>query len=235
MTVALQPGATQIVVALTQVPLPACDLDAESKKFASALSKRVAAVIQASDAPLGIAIKTKAGEFEMEGNELHGLIDNRDALGDIYHFRLSRQLVSLVYVRKVDDASASSAWETVRTSLKINPGLATVPGAEASSGSSAPTILVGFLNEQAIRLPKPNYPPFARERHAFGLVFVQVTVDESGTVIAAHGISGNPTLQRECVAVAKRARFSVAMFCGEHVRLTGIITYYLAPYYGAPH
>ena len=40
----------------------------------------------------------------------------------------------------------------------------------------------GVLNGKAISLPKPAYPPIARQAHAAGTVVVQVTIDENGNV-----------------------------------------------------
>jgi len=53
----------------------------------------------------------------------------------------------------------------------------------------------GVLNGKAISLPKPAYPPIARQAHASGTVVVQVTIDENGNVISARAVSGHPLLQ----------------------------------------
>src|SRR6185436_5008901 len=50
----------------------------------------------------------------------------------------------------------------------------------------------GVLNGKAISLPKPAYPPIARQAHASGTVVVQVTIDENGNVISAAAVSGHP-------------------------------------------
>jgi len=83
----------------------------------------------------------------------------------------------------------------------------------------------GVLNGKAISLPKPNYPPIARQAHASGTVTVQVTIDENGSVISAHAVSGHPLLQAVAVAAARGARFSPTKLSGQPVKVTGIITY----------
>ena len=83
----------------------------------------------------------------------------------------------------------------------------------------------GVLNGKAISLPKPAYPPIARQAHASGTVVVQVTIDENGNVISAHAVSGHPLLQGVAVAAARGARFSPTKLSGQPVKVTGVITY----------
>jgi protein TonB len=83
----------------------------------------------------------------------------------------------------------------------------------------------GVLNGKAISLPKPVYPPIARQAHASGTVVVQVTIDENGAVISAHAVSGHPLLQAVAVAAARGARFSPTKLSGQPVKVTGVITY----------
>jgi protein TonB len=83
----------------------------------------------------------------------------------------------------------------------------------------------GVLNGKAISLPKPSYPAIARSAHASGTVVVQVTIDENGSVISAHAVSGHPLLQGVAVAAARGARFSPTKLSGQPVKVTGVITY----------
>lgn len=83
----------------------------------------------------------------------------------------------------------------------------------------------GVLNGKAISLPKPAYPPIARQAHASGTVVVQVTIDENGNVISARAVSGHPLLQAVAVGAARGARFSPTKLSGQPVKVTGVITY----------
>lgn len=83
----------------------------------------------------------------------------------------------------------------------------------------------GVLNGKAISLPRPVYPPIARQAHAAGTVVVQVTINEAGQVISAHAVSGHPLLQGVAVAAARGARFSPTKLSGQPVKVTGVITY----------
>src|SRR6266498_3565001 len=101
---------------------------------------------------------------------------------------------------------------------------------EAPPPPPAPTpprapISGGVLNGKAISLPKPAYPPIARQAHASGTVVVQVTIDENGSVVSAHAVSGHPLLQAVAVAAARGARFSPTKLSGQPVKVTGVITY----------
>jgi protein TonB len=98
------------------------------------------------------------------------------------------------------------------------------PPAPKATPPRAP-ISGGVLNGKAISLPKPAYPPIARQAHASGTVVVQVTIDENGSVISARAVSGHPLLQAVAVAAARGARFSPTKLSGQPVKVTGVITY----------
>ena len=83
----------------------------------------------------------------------------------------------------------------------------------------------GVLNGKAISLPKPAYPPIARAAHASGTVVVQVLIDENGSVVSAHAVSGHPMLQGAAVGAARQARFSPTKLSGQPVKVTGVIQY----------
>jgi protein TonB len=116
------------------------------------------------------------------------------------------------------------------TGLGTGPTKVNIEGEPPPPPPPAPTpprapISGGVLNGKAINLPKPNYPPIARQAHAAGTVVVQVTIDENGNVISAHAVSGHPLLQAVAVAAARGARFSPTKLSGQPVKVTGVITY----------
>jgi TonB family protein len=83
----------------------------------------------------------------------------------------------------------------------------------------------GVLNGRAIRLPKPEYPRAAREAHAQGPVEVRVLIDETGKVISARAISGQPELRAASEEAALRAEFTPTRLAGRPVKVTGSIIY----------
>ena len=117
--------------------------------------------------------------------------------------------------------SAASKSET-QTSEEPPPVQKTTPVPEPVR--EAP-ISGGVLNGKAISLPKPAYPAIAKSAHASGTVTVQVLIDENGSVIAAHAISGHPLLQAVSVAAARTAKFSPTTLAGQRVKVSGVITY----------
>ena len=108
---------------------------------------------------------------------------------------------------------------------KVNIAEDPPPPPEAKPTPPRAPISGGVLNGKAISLPKPAYPPIARQAHASGTVVVQVTIDENGGVISARAISGHPLLQGVAVAAARGARFSPTKLSGQPVKVTGVITY----------
>jgi periplasmic protein TonB len=81
------------------------------------------------------------------------------------------------------------------------------------------------LNSQAMSLPKPNYPPLAKQIGLRGTVTVQVLIDETGKVISAKAISGHPVLIPEAQRAALQARFSPTVISDQPVKVSGVITY----------
>lgn len=81
------------------------------------------------------------------------------------------------------------------------------------------------LNSQALSLPKPIYPPLAKQIKAQGTVAVQVLIDERGNVISAKVISGPPLLIAEAQKAALQARFSPTLIGDTPVKVSGVITY----------
>jgi protein TonB len=86
----------------------------------------------------------------------------------------------------------------------------------------------GVLNGTALNLPSPVYPDSARRMRIFGIVSVDVIVDETGKVISAQATRGPASLREAAVQAAKRARFSPTTLSGEPVRVAGVINYNFA-------
>lgn len=81
------------------------------------------------------------------------------------------------------------------------------------------------INGEALSLPKPPYPPIAKQMGIQGTVNVQVLVDESGRVISAKAVAGNPALAHAAQQAALNARFSPTMLGEQAVKISGIIIY----------
>lgn len=91
------------------------------------------------------------------------------------------------------------------------------------------TISAGVVNGRAINLIRPEYPQSARTMNVYGLVNVQILIDETGTVISAIAVSGHPVLRAASVKAALESKFSPIILSGEPVRVNGIIIYHFIP------
>ena len=83
----------------------------------------------------------------------------------------------------------------------------------------------GVITGEATFLPKPAYPPIAKQMRAHGPVSVQVLIDETGKVISATAVSGNPTLLHAAEKAALQARFKPTRLSDQPVKVSGVITY----------
>jgi periplasmic protein TonB len=81
------------------------------------------------------------------------------------------------------------------------------------------------INGEALSLPKPPYPPLARQMRIEGTVSVQVLIDETGKVVSAKAVSGNPALVTAAQRAALGARFSPTLLDQQPMKVSGVITY----------
>ena len=125
--------------------------------------------------------------------------------------------LTLLYVQ--DGGKDSDLTERIKK-LFIAIAMSAPPGTERE-------IQGGVLNGRAIYKPPPAYPDLAKSVRAQGTVTVQVTVDETGKVVAAKAVnnSPHPALARASEEAARRAIFTPTLLSGLPVRVNGIITY----------
>jgi TonB family protein len=83
----------------------------------------------------------------------------------------------------------------------------------------------GPLNNKALSLPDPIYPPAAKAAKASGKVSVEVIIDISGKVISAKATSGHSLLHKAAETAALQAKFAPTMLSGQPVKVSGIIDY----------
>ena len=83
----------------------------------------------------------------------------------------------------------------------------------------------GVITGEAVSLPKPAYPPLAKQMGIQGKVSVQVLIDESGKVISAKAIDGSPALIHAAQRAAFDARFKPTRLSDQPVKVSGVITY----------
>lgn len=83
----------------------------------------------------------------------------------------------------------------------------------------------GVLQSGAVRKVQPEYPALAKAAKASGTVQVQVTVDETGQVIAANVIGGHPLLRNAALEAAKQWQFKPTQLSGKPVQTQGVITF----------
>jgi TonB family protein len=84
---------------------------------------------------------------------------------------------------------------------------------------------LGVVNGIATSLPKPPYPAPAAALHVEGKVNVQIMIDETGKVISAKAIDGNPLLRQASEKAALGARFKPTTLSNVPVKVTGVIVY----------
>ena len=129
------------------------------------------------------------------------------------------------------NVNANSAINTNTNQLPTNSSPTPRPSPSASpeiSPTPAPTnrpVNAGILNSRAVNLPKPAYPPLAKQMRAGGQVVVQVLMDEAGNVTSAKATGGNPMLRASAEAAARQSKFSPVRVNNQPVPASGIVLY----------
>ncbi len=78
----------------------------------------------------------------------------------------------------------------------------------------------GVLNNMAVSLARPIYPPMAKQLGASGEVRVQVAVDGTGNVVSARAVTGHPLLRAAAESAARQSKMRV-----DAANTTGQIVY----------
>ncbi len=182
-------------------------------------------------------VKDQLGEIKDTGFPLGAYSQNADGSGNAA-FAMSVQGSKAGGQYEVNLVRSNSVWHLAKGVVRTNSGQ-TINILDKSSESedantdintdesvaAGKTVSGGVLNGKAISLPKPAYPPIAKQAKASGTVTVQVLVDEKGNVVSARAVSGHPLLKAASVAAAREAKFSPTKVNGKPVKVSGVITY----------
>ena len=102
------------------------------------------------------------------------------------------------------------------------------PPPAATPKQEPPKVLkvsIGVLQGKILSLPKPNYPPIAKQLRLQGSISVQVLIDEHGKVVSAKALGGHQILVNAAESSATQARFSPTLLSGQPVKVSGVIIY----------
>lgn len=86
-------------------------------------------------------------------------------------------------------------------------------------------VSIGVLQGKIISLPKPSYPPIAKQLGLHGQISVQVLIDEEGRVVSAKALGGHQLLVRAAESSATQARFTPTLLSNQPVKVSGVIIY----------
>lgn len=107
---------------------------------------------------------------------------------------------------------------------KSSPTPSSSPYKSNTNSSDDPRLNSGeTLNDKAVELPTPVYPPAAKAVKAAGTVVVEVAVNAKGEVTSANAVSGHPLLRASAVAAARKAKFKSGA-----AETKGVLTYNFA-------
>ncbi len=193
-------------------------------------------------------VKDQLGEIKDTGFPLGAFSTSADGSGNAAFF-MSVQGTKASGQYEVNLVRSNSVWRLTKGVVRTNSGniIQVADNLESSDDESSAnnntntdmenpenlttgkTVSGGVLNDKAISLPKPAYPPVARQAKASGTVVVQVLVDEKGNVVSAQAVSGHPLLQAVSVGAARQAKFAPTKLAGKPVKVSGVITYSFTP------
>ncbi|SRR6266536_1151274 len=193
-------------------------------------------------------VKDQLGEIKGTGFPLGAFNTSADGSGNAA-FVMSVQGTKASGKYEVNLVRSNSVWRLTKGVVRTNGGniIQVADKRESNEGeinannnantdidnletsTTGKTVSGGVLNGKAITLPKPAYPPIARQVKASGTVDVKVLVDEKGNVVSARAVSGHPLLQAVSVGAARQAKFAPTRLAGKPVKVSGVITYSFTP------
>ena len=87
----------------------------------------------------------------------------------------------------------------------------------------------GIIQGRILKQPAPKYPEEAKRRGIAGEVLVEIIFDETGKVVYACAIKGQPLLSIAAEEAAMRAVFTPASLAGVSIKVTGVMIYQFKP------
>lgn len=124
-----------------------------------------------------------------------------------------------------DDDDSNGNTNSSGSPTNTRPSVTPTPRTSPVTPANNAPVNIGNMNGRAVSLAKPVYPATARQMRASGQVPVQVTVDETGRVIAAKATSGHPLLRQSAENAARSSRFNPATISGQTVKSVGTVVY----------
>jgi TonB family protein len=217
-------SSVQLTIVAMRAIVQQHEMPAAMDDFKEPIIKQAGLTLGGTTAPESTPIQIEFGSIQAEGIRLRSP-GNQKRIADVLWLRWSLRLVGLTFIRSdVNENVESQLWETVRSSLKVDPPIIGTKQAD-DVASTGRVLKGGVLNGKALSLPKPGYPSAARKAHAAGVVVVQILIDEKGDVISAKAVSGDPLLYAASVAAAEKAKFTPTRLAGQPVKVFGVIQY----------
>jgi TonB family protein len=151
--------------------------------------------------------------------------------GDTYEKMGDVQKALIDYQKAVEldanNESAKNNLKRLQDELAKQPPKTKLPETTSTSEASNPpsTVIMGALNNLAVRLATPAYPTSAQKFNIQGMVTVQITLDENGNVTSAKASDGPPLLRPTSEDAARKSKFNPARVGNQAVKATGFIIY----------
>ncbi len=157
---------------------------------------------------------TRAGLHEKKGDYEKAVSDYSEAIGisadgAVYRddgLKSYYELRAAAYRKLGRDDLARQDEETSKKTFLAEKSDKDKDNSEVRTGDSR-TKAGGLLNDKAISMPTPPYPPVARAVRAAGKVVVNIEVAPDGSVVKAVAETGHPLLKAAAVAAARQAKF----------------------------
>ena len=112
----------------------------------------------------------------------------------------------------------------VQAELMVPPPPPPPPPAELVNGMEPLRVGGSIKPPRKVRDVRPNYPADALAARAEGVVILQATIDQSGNVVSARVLRGQPMLDQAAVDAATQWQFEPTFFNGVPVPLIMTVT-----------
>ncbi len=204
-------------------------------KNADAYLNRGLALYNQKKFQLSIIDYDKAAELNAEnsavyfnrGNSYEKLGDNQKAVGN-YQAAIKLDATNepaKIYLERLQAKIAAIEPPRVAAAEPEAAQTKNAPSNNSDKKSDFQTVELGQLNNLAVKMVKPSYPPLAQKSNVEGVVMVKITLDEKGNVISVKATSGPGMLRGAAEDAARHSKFAAPTVDNQPVKAVGYISY----------
>lgn len=172
-----------------------------------------------------MAYFNRGESYEKKGNALQAMGDFQK----VVELDGNNESAKIILKRLQDEQAKAERLKAEQAKIEEAKKQAALAKVEPPKPPETPvvptTVELGQLNNLAVKLGTPIYPPAAQQLKIQGKVTVQIALDEKGEIVSVKALNGHQFLRGAAEDAARRSKFKPALVGNQAVKSTGFIIY----------